>query len=75
MSVSSVHSAPPLGPRTIGNQQQQRRQAGAPAPARSPASSFEQELSTVNADGKRKGTPDQGQTGGQGNGRKLDLSA
>jgi hypothetical protein len=43
------------------------------------ASSFEQELSTVNADGKRKGAPNQGQTNagveGQSGGRKVDLSA
>lgn len=76
MSVSSVQSAPPLGPRTISNQQQ-RRQGGATPSTRVPASgsSFEQELSAVDPDKTRKGTANQRPAGEQSSGRKVDLSA
>jgi len=73
MSVSSVQSAPPLGPRTISNQQQRRQGGAAPStPAPAGASSFEQELSAVDPDKTRKR---EHPAGGQSSGRKVDLSA
>jgi hypothetical protein len=80
MSVSQVHGHMPHSPHTVNNQPRSKKSDSASSGRSSAkASSFEQELSTVSADGKRKGTPNQRQantgTEAQAGSRKVDLSA
>jgi hypothetical protein len=78
MSVSHVHGH--VLPHTATIQPRSKKSDSASSGRSSAkASSFEQELSAVNADGKRKGAPNHGQANagaeGQSGGRKVDLSA
>jgi hypothetical protein len=78
MSVNHVHGH--VLPHTF-NVQPRTKKSDTASSGRSSAkaSSFEQELSTVNSDGKRKGTPNRDQTNAgaeaQSGTRKVDLSA